>query len=87
MFRDIITFIKLLLMKKSLLQVGTVLTKTEQKSIQGGAKDKFVACGCSADYRLEGGTSCSFQANGTIFGDPFPGGRCLGSIQDGMCCV
>jgi len=74
-------------MKKSLLNLGKALSKLEQKAIHGG-RDRFVACGCSADYRLEGRNGeCSFAANGTAWGDPFPGGRCLGSIQNGMCCL
>lgn len=74
-------------MKKALLNLGTVLNKSEQREINGG-RGGFVACGCSADYRLEGANgACSFAANGTAWGDPFPGGRCLGSIQNGLCCL
>ena len=79
-------------MKKSLLDLGKALSKSEQKEIHGGIGG-FVACGCSSDYILEGGeyvngSECSFVANGTASGDPFPGGRCLGRVlQNGLCCV
>lgn len=78
-------------MKKTLLEFGKTISKSEQKEIHGG-RLAFVACGCSSDYILEGGEfvngrECSFVANGTAWGDPFPGGRCFGTVVSGQCCV
>ena len=74
-------FLKLLFMKKSLLNLGTVLSKTQQKKIQGGIGNSEI-CGCSSNYVLEGNSfECSYEPKGG-----FPGSRCYGSVQNGLCC-
>ncbi len=77
-------------MKKSILSLGKVLSKTEQKEISGGMFGSFDACSCSSNYIVEWvdsrGEVCSYVASGTSGGDPFPGGRCLGRVQNDLCC-
>ncbi|WP_299221175.1 hypothetical protein [uncultured Aquimarina sp.] len=77
-------------MKKSLLNLGKALSKSEQKEISGGMLRGFEACGCTSNYVVEWvdsrGEVCSYAAAGTSNGSPFPGGRCLGRVQNGMCC-
>ncbi|EZH73399.1 hypothetical protein ATO12_15780 [Aquimarina atlantica] len=72
-------------MKKSLLNLGKALSKSEQKNIHGGLRGGFGTCGCSSEYTLEGGNGieCSYEPTGA---GGFPGARCYGSVQNGMCC-
>ncbi len=74
-------------MKKTILNLGKTLSKTEQKEITGGMFEDFVPCPGSSDYVVHNATtgSCSYPAAGTIFGGPFPGGRCLGVVYNGVC--
>lgn len=71
-------------MKNSILNLGKALNKAEQKKVTGGFKDP---CPCSVNYEAYSDGSCSFPANGTITTDPFIGGRCLGEIQNNLCCL
>ncbi|MBA6156386.1 hypothetical protein H3Z83_07650 [Tenacibaculum sp. S7007] len=72
-------------MKKTILNLGKNLNKSEQKNVFGGGFKN--PCPCSSEYTNDGAGTCSYPANGTIFGAPFPGGRCSGQIQNGLCCV
>ncbi len=74
-------------MKKTILNLGKALNREEQKEILGGQFKDFVPCPGSYDYIVHNPTtgSCSYEAAGTIFGGPFPGGRCLGSLNNGFC--
>jgi hypothetical protein len=74
-------------MKKQILNLGKALNKAEQKNVLGGDKTFRNPCPCTSSYEDHGDGSCSYPANGTIFGDPFLGARCLGEIQNGQCCV
>ncbi|PKV49976.1 MULTISPECIES: hypothetical protein [Aquimarina] len=71
-------------MKNHILNLGKILTKTQQKQINGG---DFNPCPCSSEYELYSDGSCSYSASGTSWGAPFPGGRCLGTLQNDFCCV
>jgi hypothetical protein len=65
-------------MKKSILQFGNPLNKTEQKQVSGGIGNP---CPCTTRYSILGGGACSFRAL-------FPQGFfCYGQIQNGQCCV
>lgn len=68
-------------MKKSLLNLGKALSKSEQKEIHGGIGG-FDVCRCSSNYVLEGNSfECSYEPKGG-----FPGARCYGRVQNNMCC-
>ena len=70
-------------MKKSILNIGKALNKAEQKSINGGGGKG--PCPCTTNYTSlpGGGNFCSYPGS-----DPnFPGGVCLGTVVNGVCCV
>ena len=80
-------------MKKSILNLGKSLSKTEQKNINGGIFDQSV-CNPSANYILEGGSiiingvhtsDCSFPSRASK--GLFPGSRCYGGVINGLCVV
>ncbi|WP_459210812.1 hypothetical protein [Aquimarina rhabdastrellae] len=78
-------------MKKTILNLGKALNKAEQKEILGGMFKEFDPCPCSATYTNHEinsrGQVCSYLAKGSISGGPFLGGRCLGLVQGGLCCL
>jgi len=70
-------------MKNQLLNLGKALSKTEQKEIFGGNRGLKNPCPCTYSYSTGMDNSCTYPGN-----DPnFPGGVCLGTVQNGMCCV
>ena len=77
-------------MKKAILNLGKALNREEQKEILGGMFKEFDPCPCAATYTNHEidsrGQVCSYPAKGTAFGEAFPGGRCLGLVQGGLCC-
>ncbi|MDY8136932.1 hypothetical protein [Aquimarina sp. 2201CG5-10] len=77
-------------MKKSLLNLGRALNRNEQQQINGGMSASFGTCGCSSDYVLDvadggwsNGRECSYEPTGA---GGFPGARCYGKVENGMCC-
>ncbi|WP_299679804.1 hypothetical protein [uncultured Tenacibaculum sp.] len=80
-------------MKKSILNLGKSLSKTEQKNINGGLiGGGRVPCPPSSSYTVEGhytktdgtrGTTCSYPS--TLSGGIFPGSRCYGAVVGNYC--
>lgn len=64
-------------MKKTILNIGNALKKSEQRTITGGNR----VCPCTTRYTQVGPNACTFPPVGTDFG------ICYGSIVNGQCCV
>ncbi|SNR16853.1 hypothetical protein [Tenacibaculum jejuense] len=82
-------------MKKSILNLGKSLNKTEQQNINGGFGPFGPSvCASSSNYILEGGeiiingvrtNDCSFPSRASK--GAFPGSRCYGGVINGVCTV
>ncbi len=78
-----------IIMKKSILNLGKALSKSQQQQLLGGSGRYKNPCPCTSSFETHGGGECSYPSTGsTPWGDPFPGSRCYGEIKsDGRCCV
>ena len=65
-------------MKKSILNIGEALNKTEQKQVTGGMRGP---CPCTSTYTAYPDGSCSYPA---LFPQGFV---CFGEVNNGICCV
>ena len=76
-------------MKKSILNIGVILNKAEQKTINGGMFGGFDPCPCSGRYTVDWvdskGEVCSYPT--TLTDSVFPGSRCSGRVKNGVCCL
>ena len=68
-------------MKKSILNLGKILNKAEQKQINGGMGLVLVSCHnlFLCQYDCSEGEVCAIPGR--------PGNHIFGTIQNGLCCI